>query len=156
MEIIYSLGDQPEHRSINYIITGNSLYCPRYGYACNYTEIIDIIPSCEECFNGMLSNDKLDDTKCSNCLNWDCTSNQEKASSSPPKMSPKDISLPNNKVLPKEINWFSLRCAIDQASFSFYEGKWNEGNVKAYLSTFGINSTGTNHVTPHCNSQKAR
>ena len=67
-EIIYSLGDQPKRRSINFIMNGNSLYCPRYGYACNYTETFDIIPSCEECFNGMLSNDKFDDTKCSNCL----------------------------------------------------------------------------------------
>ena len=46
-------------------------------------------------------------------------------------MFPKDISLPYNKVLPKEINWFLLRNAIDQASFPFYEGKWNEENVKA-------------------------
>ena len=76
-EIICSLRDQPERRSINYIMNGNSLYCPRYGYAYSYSEIIDSIPSCEECFNGMLSNDKLDDTKCSNWLNCDCMSNQE-------------------------------------------------------------------------------
>ena len=157
-EIICSLGDQPERRSINYIMDVNSLYCPKYEYACNYTEIMDIITSFEECFDGMLSDDKFDDTKCANCLNWNCVSKPEKASSSPPKMSPKDISLPNNKVLPKEINWFSLRSAIDQASFSFYEGKWNEGNVKAYLSTFSMNNTGANHanhVITHCHSRKA-
>ena len=141
-EIVCCVGDQPERRSINYIMNGNSLYCPRYGFVCNYSEIIDMIPSCEECFVIILSNDRFDNSTCSNCLNWNFMNDHIKSSCSPPKKFPKDVYLHNNKVCPKEINWCLLRNAIYQASCSFYEGRWNEGNVRAYLSRFGINKKG--------------
>ena len=77
------------------------------------------------------------------------------ASSSLPKMFPKDIILPCNKLTPKEINWFRFRNAIDHVSKSYFEGKWSESNVESYLSTFGINVTATDKVITHCNNLKA-
>ena len=154
-EIVCCLGDQPERRSINYIMNGNSSYCPRYVSVYNCSEIIDMIPSCDECLGTMLSNDRFDNSTISNCLNCDCMNDQIKSSCSPLKMFPKDVYLHNIKVSPKEINWCLLRNAIYQASCSFYEGRWNEGNVRAYLSTFEINNTGSINVISHCHNKKA-
>ena len=114
-----------------------------------------MIPSCDECLGTVLSNDQLDNSTCSDCLNWDFMNDQIKSSCSPPKMFSKDIYLHNNKVSPKEINWRLLKNAIYEASCSFYEERWNEGNVRAYLSTFGINNTGSINVISHCHNKKA-
>ena len=46
-EFIVSLNDQPERRSGNHLILGNSIYGPRWVYSCNFKAIKDILPSCK-------------------------------------------------------------------------------------------------------------
>ena len=67
-------------------------------------------------------------------------SNTKLSSRNSSKIFPDDVIPKNKKLLPKEINWFELRNAIDIAGSLFCEGKWSEGNVMIYLSTLGINA----------------
>ena len=39
LELIVTLGDQPERRDINYLMNGNSVYGSRYGFSSTTTEI---------------------------------------------------------------------------------------------------------------------
>ena len=54
-EIIASLGDQPERRSINYLMLGNSTFFSRYRYAANVGSIWNHLPSCGYCHSKMIS-----------------------------------------------------------------------------------------------------
>ena len=69
-EIIAFLGDQPERRSMNYLMLGNSRFGARYSYSVDLESIAKHLPMCKSCLN----NSKRDryyimkETKCNNCL----------------------------------------------------------------------------------------
>jgi hypothetical protein len=65
-ELIASLGDQPERRSMNYLMLGNSTFSSRYGYAANVGAIWQYLPSCSTCHTNM-RNDPLFLNKPSSC-----------------------------------------------------------------------------------------
>ena len=44
-ELIASLGDQPERRSMNYLVLGNSPFSSQYGYVANVGTIWQYLPS---------------------------------------------------------------------------------------------------------------
>jgi hypothetical protein len=45
-ELFMSLGDQPERRGGNILQLGNSRNHARWRYACDYSQLLDVIPSC--------------------------------------------------------------------------------------------------------------
>ena len=53
LEIIASLGDQLEMRSINYLMSDNSTYFFRYSYIANVGATWRRLLSCPGCHNGM-------------------------------------------------------------------------------------------------------
>ena len=72
-EIIAAIADQPERRSMNNLMLGNSMFVPRFRYAANVKEIAKILPACNQCVMKLKSNEENDikDGKCDNCVNWD-------------------------------------------------------------------------------------
>jgi hypothetical protein len=54
-----SLGDQPKSRGGNILQLGNSRNHARWRYACDYAQLLDVIPSCPKCFDKMLNCDSL-------------------------------------------------------------------------------------------------
>ena len=50
-EITACLADQPERRSINYIILGKPTYSVRFRYSCDIVSIVNVLPSCDVCLN---------------------------------------------------------------------------------------------------------
>ena len=55
-KITISLADQPERRSMNYMILGNSTYSTRFRYSCDIMSIINVLHSRDTCFNNMRKN----------------------------------------------------------------------------------------------------
>ena len=52
-ELIVCLGDQPERRSINYMVRGGGNFGSRFGYSANINQIKKL-PSCTNCLNSMM------------------------------------------------------------------------------------------------------
>jgi hypothetical protein len=71
-----SLGDQPEQRSGNYLLGGNSKSHGRWQYACNHSLLHKQIPACNACMSAMRQADiNSEDAAwmvrdCSDCINW--------------------------------------------------------------------------------------
>ena len=80
LEVIVALGDQPERRSLNFLMNGNSTFGSRYGYSSRTSEIVDILPFCSKCYDEIKSNLQHKELKCSKCLRWDIMSNIELSS----------------------------------------------------------------------------
>ena len=142
-EVITSLGDQPERRSMNYMMLGNSTHSSRYGYAANIGAIAMYLPPCEKCFTGMKEKRNFikDDTKCKNCVNWNLMSTSHLLNYDAPKDYPKEM-VYNNKMRPTEVTFKLLKFAVNIATTKILAGDWSEKNVLAYCGAHGINVAG--------------
>ena len=82
-DLYLSLGDQPERRAGNALQLGNSRHHARWRHACNYNQLLDVLPACPTCFEKMLECDSLEARKdgyfdktawqnlnCPVCTNW--------------------------------------------------------------------------------------
>ena len=85
LQIMVSLGDQPERRQLNYIMNGNSLYGSRYGYAYKTIDLMHVLPSCEKCKFEIMNGTINEDASCNTCLRWNIMSNQNLSSTDLPK-----------------------------------------------------------------------
>ena len=52
-DITAYLANQPERRSMNYMMLRNSTYSARFRYSCDILSIINVLPSCDACLNNM-------------------------------------------------------------------------------------------------------
>ena len=59
-EIIASLADQPERRSMNKIMLGNSLFLSRFRYLGNLKKIGKYLPPCVDCLKSMRKHEEFD------------------------------------------------------------------------------------------------
>ena len=92
-EIIACLGDQPERRSMNFIMLGNSTHSARFRYSANLNAICLHLPPCPKCFTRM-KNCKtflLKQGKCKHCVNWEMNRNSSLLHYDPPKDYPKEM-----------------------------------------------------------------
>ena len=67
-ELLASLQDQPERRSVNYIMLGNSQYTA--SWRVDIAVVSSAIPACDECFKKLLFG-QVTSTICDKCVNWD-------------------------------------------------------------------------------------
>jgi hypothetical protein len=70
LELFASLQDQPERRSCNNIMLGNSTYSARWGYAIDLAAVSSGVPCSRECFTFFKIHD-TDQTpipRCENCV----------------------------------------------------------------------------------------
>jgi hypothetical protein len=58
-KLFMSLGDQPERRGGNVLQLGNSRNHAQWRFLCDYSQLLDVIPSCPKCFEEMLHCDAL-------------------------------------------------------------------------------------------------
>ena len=144
-EIIASLGDQPERRSMNYMMLGNSIFCSRFRFSANLKEIYQHMPSCNRCFTCLKKDVKFDNvnTSCEKCVNWELMRNSVLTRFNPPKDYPLEKEDRNQYLTPIEITFESLRKCIEVSTQKFRDGMWNSNNVTAYCNVNGINTNGT-------------
>ena len=129
-KIIASLGDQPERRSMNYIMLGNSTHSSRYGYTANVGVISRYLPPCDNCFAGMKKDMYYlqQDMNCIHCVNWNLMSTSSLLTYGPPKNYPNE-KMTNLKLRPKELTFELLKKSIDKAAKMLMTGDWNDNNV---------------------------
>ena len=68
-ELLASLQDQPERRSVNYIMLGNSQYTASWRLMLDIAAVAKKIPACEGCFLNKLLLGEVSNTTCVNCAN---------------------------------------------------------------------------------------
>ena len=78
-EMFVSLADQPERRSGNSLLAGNSNSHRRWRYAGNTQKILSTIPACKDCLSSMqmynaefnaMEENGWRQQNCTNCSNW--------------------------------------------------------------------------------------
>ena len=71
-EVIAFIGNQPERRSTNYILLGNSQFCARYLYSADLDQIASYLPMCSSCLKKSLANKYFltEAFDCHCCLQW--------------------------------------------------------------------------------------
>ena len=82
-DLYLSLGDQPERRVANVMQQGNSRHHARWRHACDYNQLLDVLPSCPKCFEEMVNCDSFTarnditynkmiwkNNGCGVCTNW--------------------------------------------------------------------------------------
>jgi hypothetical protein len=80
LELLVSLHDQPERRSMNHLMLGGGKYSARWGFSCNAGEATNVLPTCEACLSkhGEISFEGIVDfditPECTECTNWEYTS----------------------------------------------------------------------------------
>ena len=144
-EIIALLGDQPERRSMNYMMLGNSIFCSRFRFSANMKEIYHHMPSCNRCYTNLKNDYNFDNfhTGCKKCVNWDLMRNSELMKFNPPKDYPFENGDKNQYLTPSEIIFESLIECIEVSTQKFRDGMWNSNNVTVYCNVHGMNTNGT-------------
>ena len=117
-EIIAFLDDQPERRSINKLMLGNSIFGARYLYAVNVKSIARILPLCDTCLHKAKMDIKYISNKksCKHCLQWNMTSNNDIVKFDPPKNYPSEMLTLDKKLLPNKLSFHKLKAAVELAS----------------------------------------
>lgn len=155
IEIVATLGDQPERRSENGLSLGNATYHGRWRVSANTNELMTVLPCCDSCLLHLLDAKKegnytLPLPKCETCLQWDVLTNSPLARTIPPKHYPKmtDPCHPNYRIIihneqqylkPFKIEYETLCSAIDLVHDKIINGEWTEDVAKAFLQVECIN-----------------
>jgi hypothetical protein len=139
-DIVASLQDQIERRSMNYMMLGGSTFSARWGYACNFNAIWNKLPSCVDCWNS-LSSDRSDGGKsCPICYNWEIEGSVFES----PRSYPEDVLNANHTKLiaTKRITYESLNEAVTMAidAMSRSVRPWTKTKATSFLGAEGINS----------------
>ena len=156
-EIVAYLADQPERRSLNYIMLGNSKFGARFGYSADVELISEHLPMCEFCLKKCKHdpNFLIRGVKCANCLQWNLMANHKLAKFDAPKDYPNEMLPLSGKLEPIKITFDALTDVVYLASQKYREGTWSENNVLSYTSAWTINRTGQQKLLEHCNNMKA-
>ena len=156
-ELIASLGDQPERRSMNYLMLGNSTYLSRYRYIANVGAIWRNLPCCVDCYNGMRKYPHFLSTniKCDKCVTWNLMSQSPLMNYVIPKNYPCDIKGDDTTLKPEEITFELLKNTVTTATTNLMEGKWSETSTFVYCGAHGINVQGTKKLIDSVNNKLA-
>ena len=156
-ELIASLGDQPERRSMNYLMLGNSTYLSRYRYIANVGAIWRNLPCCVDCYNGMKRYPHYLSTniKCDKCVKWNLMSGSPLMAYDKPKNYPVTVQGDVTKLEPEEITFELLKHTTSTATTNLMEGKWSETSTSVYCGAHGINVQGTKKIIDSVNNKLA-
>ena len=155
-EVIAYLADQPERRSLNYLMLGNSRFGGRFGYSADIELLASRLCMCKSCLK-KCKNDKnfiSSGVKCDNCLQWNLMANHELAKFHPPKDYPSEMIPVDGKLEPIPISFDALKEVVYLASEKYLSGKWTVNNVVAYTSCWAINKNGQQKLIDHCDNMK--
>ena len=147
-EITACLADQPERRSMNYMMLGNSTYSARFRYSCDIVSIINVLPSCDACLNNMRQNVVYEhmNQSCDKCLNWDMMKKSKLTETNPPLDYPKELLSLNGKLSPKIIDFNIMKNITRQCSRNKNLKIWSNANVSAICSVHGISKKGQENI----------
>ena len=155
-EVIVFLADQPERRSLNYLMLGNSKFGSRFSYCADIESISEIFPMCTDCLKRcQMDTDFLrKGFKCINCLQWNLMATHDLAQFPVPKDYPSEMIPIDGDLKPIRVTFDALKEVVYLATQKYMDGKWTANNVISYASSWTINTNGQNKIIEHCNNMK--
>ena len=122
-EVIASFGDQPERRSMSYMMLCSSTHSSRYEYATNMGAIALYFPSCEKCFTSMKEETNFikDDKKFKNYVNWNLMRASPLLNYEAPKDYPKEMAR-NKNMRTIELIFKVLTSAVNMVRKNYWQG----------------------------------
>ena len=140
-EIIASLADQPERRSMNKIMLGNSLFLSRFRYSGNLKKIGKFLPPCVDCLKSMRNHEQFDRyvINCQKCVNWNFLSDSELLTFEAPDNYPSNQKGDKINLRPMNITFEVMKKCVNVANHKLENGNWTDNNVIAYCGVHGIN-----------------
>ena len=105
-KVIVSLGDHPERRDINYIMSDKGLFSARFEYSVHLNKLKKYIPSCQNCILKIRNDPSflLSNYNCDKCINKNMMKESELMSFDPPIHYPQ-YELNDEKQLNKTIEF---------------------------------------------------
>ncbi len=149
LELFTTLQDQPEHRSCNNIMLGNSTYTARWGYAIDIAAVCSGVPCCCDCFS-FYKYHCMDNTpipRCEKCTQWKTDCQNGRLDFSPPRDFPMDeLPVGHDKLRPLQLSYNILLEAVEKSHNRIVSGAWSLKNVRSFLQVHGLNSECINGV----------
>lgn len=153
-ELYATLQDQPERRTANKLIGGNSQFGCRWGVSADHGKLYNKWKACYHCIVLMKAKFASNDFSaapihCEKCLNWNVLADSPLAYSQPtdnyPTTTPGErncrlvrIGL-NNYLKPFRLSYDNLRAAIDVAHNGYVTNGWTQKNCVEYLKVECLN-----------------
>ena len=155
-QMFLSLGDQPERRGGNSLMGGNSRSHARWRHACDHSQLVGVIPACNECMELMRRFDscKIENNvmewkqECTKCTNWMIRGLNDNMLTYKPRAGypngyllggEKDVS-GLGRVNPIELTYESLTKVVNVTHSNVEEGIWTTVEGTNYLKENGINA----------------
>ena len=153
-----SLGDQPERRGSNSLTMGNSRTHARWRHACDFNQLLDVLPACDSCFQFMLDAERelringvnigqhksiLD--RCVKCTNWAQDFSHELLRFERSKFFPKDYMLGaeegNGPLVPIVVTYSVVERVLSLTFNKVVSGLWSKTQAITYLTDNCINES---------------
>jgi hypothetical protein len=138
-ELSVSLQDQPERRSANCLLGGNSTMHGRWGYSADIVSLSSVLPSCDRCWE-ILKKKEIDirTNSCIYCTNWSMDVDTLLLDFVAPADYPQEELSEGNVLRPKKLSYSDLISAVTKARGKLEKGDWSFNNAEAYLGLFCI------------------
>jgi len=157
MELLVSLQDQPERRSMNYLMLGSGKYSARWGFSCNIAEVSKNISTCSTCLDNIIMHGQHDYDEqpyCSHCTNWETCSDHPLLLTTPPNKYPITTESDGNYLAPFKLTYELLQNAVTKAHTSITASAWTIEEAKQYLRVYGINNDAIIQIIEHAQNEK--
>ena len=147
--VLFDVGimmDQPGKRDYFNFAGGKGDYGAKFGYSCNFKDICNKLPSCEDCMSKLSAS--IDVDSCSKCLNWnflnaeyseDCLSKNAGMAKRPYK-----LSIATQKNLSKKV--------YDKVA----EGKLNKQTAAKMIKPLNLNGNAVNLILESAINERDR
>ena len=135
-ELSVSLQDQPERRSSNYLLGGNSTMHGRWGYSADIFDLSSVMPSCDRCWKSLKNKEIY--TSCIYCTNWSMDVDTLLLDFTAPSDYPKEELSEGNVLRPRKLRYSDLISAVAKARVKLENGDWSFNNAESYLGLFCI------------------
>lgn len=146
LEILVTLQDQPERRSANYLLGGNSQFHTRWSWSCDVAQIAKNLPACDKCLENLLQGAhytslRNDTSLCNDCGSCLCFSFQRDGSPllayPPPPGYPPNADQDRFGMLhPFRLTYEKLKKAVDLSRNQIESGQWTIKEANSYLKTY--------------------
>lgn len=160
-ETFANLQDQPERRSVNKLMLGNSTFFARWGVSANHQELATVMGACNNCLVKMLakfsSSDFSEEPRgCENCLNWDVMEDSKLAycklpDKYPPLLATQETDWYRSSkacrivehegqqyLKPFRVTYEGLMRAVDLAHKGYVEKNWSSAGCREFLKVEGV------------------
>jgi hypothetical protein len=142
LELLLSMQDQPERRSVHSLMMGNSLYTPQWSLSLNWTKAYKQLKSCCHCQESLLNHSFDNTIKCELCCNWNVHDNLIKLKFQAPIDYPQNDMNPidnDNQILPTIIDHKLLIRVCTTSHEKVASNEWTEKQARSLMRVFGIN-----------------